>query len=158
MAAGKWKLYEVSKLWLSDGTFDLDDGTSWQMGLYLSTSNANTLTLATPNLAAITNEHSATSTGYTTGGVALTGVGWTQTSGTGKFTCNNAQWTASTNGLAARFAIIYKNATVNTIVKPVLCVCLLDTTPADVTATNGNTLTVQIAAGGVFTTSGAATD
>jgi len=33
----------------------------------------------------------------------------------------------------------------------VLCYCLLDSTPADVTTTDGNTFTVQINASGVFT-------
>ena len=44
------------------------------------------------------------------------------------------------------------------LVDPIVCVCLLDTTPADVTATDTNTLTVQINASGVFTLSGATVD
>jgi hypothetical protein len=51
--------------------------------------------------------------------------------------------------IVARFGVIYRNATVNTIVKPLLAVCLLDTTPADVTATDGNTLTVVMNASGL---------
>jgi hypothetical protein len=39
-----------------------------------------------------------------------------------------------------------------------LCVSLLDTTPADVTATTGNTLTVAIHASGVLTLTGATSD
>jgi hypothetical protein len=54
----------------------------------------------------------------------------------------------------ARYAVIYVDATVNSIVKPLLCVSLLDTAPANVTATNGNTLTVAINASGVFTLTG----
>jgi hypothetical protein len=47
---------------------------------------------------------------------------------------------------------------VNTIVKPLLCVSLLDTAPANVTATDGNTFTVAINASGVFTLTGGTAD
>jgi hypothetical protein len=39
-----------------------------------------------------------------------------------------------------------------------LCVCLLDTTPADVTATNGNTFTIVMNASGLWAASGANVD
>ena len=156
MAAGKWKIYQVSKLYLFDGTFDLDDATNWRLGLYLSTSNANTLTHASPILATLTNEH-ANANGYTTGGLAITPT-WTQSGGTATFDSTDPQWTASGGSIVARFGVIYKNATVNSIVKPLLAVSLLDTTPADVTATTGNTFTVTMNASGVFTASGADVD
>jgi hypothetical protein len=157
MAAGKWKLYEIAKKYLADGTFDLDDTTNWKMALFLSTSNANTLSVGTGVYGDLTNEHS-NANGYTTGGVALTGITWTNASGTITFDCTDPVWTASGGSIVARFAVVYKNATVNSIVKPLLCVCLLDTTPADVTTTTGNTFTVTINASGLFTLSGAATD
>lgn len=157
MAAGKWKIYEVSKKYLTDGTFDLDDTTNWKIALCSSSSNANTLSLAAPIYGNLTNELS-TANGYTSGGVAVTGVTLTNSSGTITFDCDDVVWTASGGSIAARFAVLYKNATVNTIVKPMLCVCLLDTTPADVTATSGNTLTITMNASGLFTLSGAATD
>ena len=153
MAAGKWKLYESAKEYLADGTFDLDDTTNWKMALFLSTSNADTLS-AGDIFSELTNEH-ANGNGYTTGGEAITGVTWAQSGGTATFDCDNVVWTAATGDIVARFAVIYKDATVNTIVKPILCVSLLDTTPANVTATDGNTLTVAINASGVFTLSGA---
>lgn len=157
MAAGKWKLYQTAKDYIGDGTFDLDDGTNWKMALFLSTSNANTLGGTNDVYGDLTNEHS-NANGYTTGGQALTGVTWVQSAGTVTFDCDNPVWTASGGSITARFAVIYKDATVNSIVKPLLCVCLLDTTPADVTATTGNTLTITINASGVFTLSGADSD
>ncbi len=157
MPAGKWKVYDLAKKYIGDGTIDLDDTTNWRMGLYLSTSNANTLGVGTAILTDITNEH-ANANGYTTGGVALTGVTWNRAAGTITFDCDNAVWTASGGSITARFAVIYKNATVNGIVKPVLCVMLLDTAPADVTATTTNTFTVTINVLGVFTLSGADVD
>ena len=105
----------------------------------------------------LTNEH-ANANGYTTGGVAITGVTFSQTSGTATFDCNDPTWAASGGSIVARYCVIYRNATVNGIVKPLLCVCLLDTTPADVTATTGNSFVVSINASGLFTISGATTD
>jgi hypothetical protein len=157
MAAGKFKLYEVAKKYLADGTHDLDDTTNWKMALFLSTSNANTLSVGTNVYGDLTNEH-ANANGYTTGGVALTGITWTNSGGTITFDVADPVWTASGGSIVARFAVIYRNATVNTIIKPLLCVCLLDTTPADVTTTTGNTFTIQINASGVFTLSGANVD
>lgn len=154
MAAGKWKLYEFAKKYMGEGTLDLDDSANWKMALFQSTSNADTLSVGTGIFGDLANEH-ANANGYTAGGVALTNVVWSKSGGTLKFDCDNAQWLAAGGSISARYAVIYKNATVNSIVKPLLCVCLLDTAPADVTATDGNTLTITIHANGVFTLSGA---
>jgi hypothetical protein len=67
-------------------------------------------------------------------------------------------WTASGGSIIARFGVLYGSGTLNGHVDPLLAVCLLDTTPADVTSTTGNTLTIQINAAGVFTTSGGQVD
>jgi hypothetical protein len=152
-AASKWKLYDFAKKYLADGTFDLDDATNWKIALFLSTSNANTLSVGTGIFGDLTNEHAAAN-GYAAGGLALTGITWTRSGATITFDCDNAVFTAAGGSITARFAVIYKNATVNGIVKPLLCVCLLDTAPADVTATDTNTLTITMNAAGVFTLSG----
>lgn len=153
MAAGKWKTYEIAKKYLADGTHDLDDTTNWKVALFLSTSNANTLSVGTNVYGDLTNEH-ANANGYLTGGLALSGISWTNAAGVITFTSGNPVWTASGGSIVARFAVIYRNATVNTIIKPLLCVCLLDTTPADVTTTTGNTFTINMNASGIFTLSG----
>lgn len=154
MAAGKWKVYETSKQYIGNGTHDLDDTANWKVALFLSTSNCDTLSVGTGIYADLTNEH-ANANGYTTGGVALTSIVFTQTGGVATFDCADPTWTASGGSIVCRFAVIYRNATVNSIVKPLLCVCLLDTAPADVTTTTGNILTLQINASGIFTLSGA---
>lgn len=156
MAAGKWKIYDKAKLYLGDGTFDLDDAANWKMALFLSTSNANTLDGGIDVYGDLNNEHSQAN-GYLTGGKDLA-VTWLENAGTVTFDCDNPVWSASGGPITARYAVIYKNATVNSIVKPLLCVCLLDTAPADVTATSGNTLTISISTSGVFTLSGGNTD
>ena len=154
MPSGKWKVYDQSKVYLANGTLDLDLTTNMQMALFLSTSNCDTLSVGTAVYGDLTNEV-GNAFGYLTGGIALTGETWTQTGGVATFDCDNVVWTASGGSIVARYAVIYVNATVNSIIKPLVCVCLLDTTPADVTATSGNTLTIAINTSGVFSLSGA---
>ncbi len=154
MAAGKWKMYNLAKKYIGDGTIDLDLTTNWKLALFQSTSNCNTLSVGTNIYADLTNEV-GNANGYLTGGADVTGVTWNETAGTVTFDCDNVVWTAAGGSIVARFAVLYKNATVNTIVKPLLLVCLLDTTPADVTVTDGNTLTITMNASGLFTLSGA---
>ena len=149
MAAGKWKLYGPAKKAIADGTIDLDSD-SFKINLYLSTSNCDTLT-AHDALADLTNQV-ATNYGYTqsTKAVTLTTSGTTGTVTVDETT--NPVWTASGGSITARFAVIYDDTHADDMP---LCVCLLDTTPADVTATDGNTLTITMNASGIFTLSGA---
>ena len=149
MAAGKWKLYGTAKKAITDGLIDLDSD-SFKINLYLSTSNCDTLT-AHDALADLTNQV-ATNYGYTqsTKAVTLTTSGTTGTVTVDETT--NPVWTASGGSITARFAVIYDDTHADDMP---LCVCLLDTTPADVTATDGNTLTITMNASGIFTLSGA---
>jgi hypothetical protein len=139
MAAGAWTFTNAGRTSLLNGTFDIDSDT-WKMGLFLSTSNIGS---GSATYAGLTNEH-ANGNGYTTGGasIALT------LSGTTTVTVDittDPVWTASGGSIVARFAVIYE------VSGNVLCYCLLDSTPADVTVTSGNTLTVAANASGVFT-------
>ena len=137
-AAGAWSFTDTGRTSLLDGTFDLDTDT-FKMALFLSTSN---LGAASTTYAGVTNEH-ANANGYTTGGGAIT----ISLSGTTTVTVDgtDVSWTASGGSIVARFACIYE------VAGNVLCYCLLDSTPADVTVTDGNILTVQIHASGIFT-------
>lgn len=157
MAAGRWKLYDQAKKYLADGTHDLDNPADWKLALFLSTSNANDLTLESAQFADLTNEHAAAN-GYPAGGLALVGATWSNAAGVMTFSIGGAIFTAAGGSITARYAVIYRDATVNGIVRPVLCVSVLDTTPADVTATDTNTLTVQMNPAGVFSMSGASSD
>ena len=140
MAAGTWTFTNTGRTSLLDGTFDLDTDT-FLIALFLSTSNIGA---ASTTYAGVTNEH-ANANGYTTGGISL---GPLTLAGTTTVTVDDpsdAVWTASGGPITARFAVIYESA------GRVLCYCLLDSTPADVTATDGNTLTVAFHASGIFT-------
>jgi hypothetical protein len=91
----------------------------------------------------LTNEH-ANGNGYTTGGETIEFT----LSGTTTVTVDittDPVWTASSGPITARYAVIYE------VGGNVLCYSLLDTTPADVTATDGNPFTVAANASGVFT-------
>ena len=106
---------------------------------------------ATHNVYAdLTNELS-TANGYTNGGLTLTSVTWGQTSGTATFDAADAVWTASGGSIVARRAVIRAIGTFNSQVDPLVASVLLDTTPADVTTTTGNTLTLVWNASGIFT-------
>lgn len=156
-APGKWKAYRSFKRFLfAGGGVGIDPAaTPLKCGLYLSTSNANDLTQSV--LANLTNEH-ANANGYLTGGVALTGITWTQLLSVWTLDFNDPAWTPAGGNIVCRFAAIYVDATLNAVVKPLIAVSLLDTTPADVTGFVGNPFELRIAAGGALTLDGAEVD
>lgn len=147
-------MYESAKLAWANGTIDFDSH-SFKINLYLSTSNANTLTAATiTQLSDITNQV-ATNFGYTQNSKAVT---ITTNNSSGTITIDettNPVWTASGGAITARYAVIYDDTHANDM--PCF-VCLLDTAPADVSATDGNTFTITMNASGLVTLSGAASD
>lgn len=138
-AAGAWTFPNSARTDILNGTFDIDTD-SWKMALFLSTSNIGA---GSTTFAGLTNEHAAAN-GYTGGGIAIT----LTLAGTTTVTVDistDPVWTASGGSIVARFAVIYE------VSGRVLCYALLDSAPADVTATDGNTLTVAAHASGVFT-------
>ena len=140
MAAGAWTMTNTGRTSMIDGTFDLDTDT-FLIALFLSTSNIGA---ASTTYAGLTNEH-ANGNGYTTGGIS---VGALELSGTTTVkiteTATSMVWTASGGSITARFAVLYESG------GRVLAYCLLDSTPADVTATDGNTLTITMNASGIL--------
>lgn len=139
MAAGAWTFPNSARTDMLNGTFDIDSD-SYKCALFLSTSNIGA---TSTTFAGVTNEHAAAN-GYTAGGIAVT----LTLAGTTTVTVDvsvDPVWTASGGSIVARFAVIYE------VGGRVLCYALLDSTPADVTATTGNTLTVAMNASGVFT-------
>ena len=139
MDAGAWTFTNASRTSLLDGTFDLDTDT-WKMALFLSTSN---LGAASTTFAGVTNEVGTTNTGYSAGGESIT-LALTGTTTVKVDIDTDPVWTAGSAGLTARFACIYE------VGGNVLCYCLLDETPADVSVASGNTLTVATHTDGVF--------
>ncbi len=142
MAAGTWTFTNATKKALLDGTFDLDTD-SFKMALHTSSASPSSTSDVWADLG---NEVSAAN-GYTAGGIAAN-LTVTQSSGTVTVDIQtDPVWTASGGTITARYAVIYETGTGGKI----LCYSLLDTTPADVSVTSGNTLTIAANASGVFT-------
>lgn len=137
MAAGNWTFPNAARTSLLDGSFDLDTDT-FKIALFTSAwDGPGATTYATTN-------EVATAYGYTQGGITINQMAL---SGTSTVTVNNSAaivWTASGGSIVARYAAIYENG------GKFLCYCLLDSSPADVTTTDGNTLTITNASG-IFT-------
>ena len=143
MAADAWVLHDTYLEYEGDGTVDVDNDT-FVVRLYSSSSNVATTSII--DASSVTNELS-TANGYTNGGSTVA-VTWTQpTAGTVMFDAANPSWTASGGSITARFAgLVDTTTTPDTLVAH----CLLDNTPADVTATDGNNFTISMNANGVF--------
>lgn len=139
MAAGAWTFTSAGRTSLLNGTFDVDSDT-FKCALFLSTSNIGA---ASTTYAGVTNEH-ANANGYTTGGITVSALTLTGTTTVTVDFGTDPVWTAAGGSIVARFAVVYE------VAGNVLCYCLLDSTPANVTATDGNTLTISTPSG-IFT-------
>lgn len=138
--------YNSFKEYVADGTFDLNTDTFKVMLVSSSYTFA-----ATHSVIADCSANEISNAGYTAGGATLASVTFSQTSGTATFDAADTTWTATSTSLVARRAIIYKSGTANARVSPLIASVLLDTTPADVTVTATNVLTLQWNGSGVFT-------
>lgn len=147
MAAGNWIMYDSAKEYIGDGTIDLDSHTFKIM----LTTNSYTPDRGTHTQKSdVTNELS-TAFGYTAGGATLSSVTWGQTGGTATFDAADVSWTASGGSIGPfRNAVIYDDTAGN---DELLCYCVLNS--SDLTATDGQTFTIQFNASGILTLSGA---
>lgn len=138
--------YNSFRKWMADGTFDLDANTfkaSLHNSTYVPSASAHTV------FADATNELT-TANGYTAGGATLAGVVWTQSTATVMWDANDVVWTASGGSIVSRTLVIRASGTLNGHVDPLVAWVLMDTTPADITVTTGNTLTIVWNASGIF--------
>lgn len=151
MAAGPFVFPDLAKLNMFNATGLLGASTSnFKMALIKSTwtpNNASDEVFATPQAQEI-----AAGNGYTSGGIAMSGVSLSQTSGTVKFAASPVIWTAAGGAIPAwRRGVVYYSGTLNGKANPIVGHFLGDSTPADIAATtDGNTLTVTPAAGGIL--------
>jgi len=152
MAAGAFVIPNLAKLNLFNATSILSANTAnFRLALVTSSYTPNN---ATDELwAAASSAEIANGNGYTTGGIALTGVSLSQTSGTVTFTSSSAVWTASGSGIPAwRRAVLYYLGTLNSKVNPMVAHFLGDGTNIDFPlTTSGNTLTFTPNAAGILT-------
>lgn len=145
-APSKLYLFNSALKGLGDGTFDLDVNTL-KAQLHTSTYVPD---LAADVVLADVNAEVANGNGYTTGGVTLTGVAFTEAAGVAKLDANNIEWTGAGAGFSARFVIVYASGTLNGKVNPLIGYLLLDSAPADVQFAVGNKITVEWDVSGLF--------
>lgn len=140
-----WTFTNTSKKKLLDGTFDLDTDL-FKIALHLSTGTQPSSTIVNWSELA-TSEHAAAN-GYTAGGLPTGGGTTLALSGTTNVMIDIAvdpTWSASGGSIVAKWAVIYE------VGGAVLCYCLLDSAAANITITNGNTLTIAEKTTGIFT-------
>lgn len=150
MAAGAFVFPDKAKLNFFSATDLANPANSFKMALVSSAwTPANSTDEVWADMSA--NEI-ANGNGYSTGGIALSSVALTQTSGVVKFTAAASVWTASGGSIPAwRRGVVYAVGTLNGKVNPIVGHFLGDSTPADVPATtSGNTLTVTPNASGIM--------
>lgn len=143
MAAGSWVMHDTFIEEAVNGNIDFDTDV---FKIILLSSASNIATTSVVALASVTNQL-ATGNGYTQNDKTLT-MSVSESSGTVTIDSDNPVWTASGGDITARFAAIYDDTHGSDLI---ICHCLLDDTPADVTATDGNTLTISMNASGILT-------
>lgn len=143
MAASAWRIYDSFTEDVAKGVIDLDSH-SFKLALFTSASDAND---DTETAYGGLGSEVANGNGYTTGGIALSGVTVTRSGDVTTFDFVDPQFTASGGNIVFRFAVIYDNTPAG---KPLVARCLPDSTPGDITILDGQTLTLQINASGAF--------
>jgi hypothetical protein len=129
-------IYNNFSYYLGDGTIDLDDDT-----LYIALfTDSHVPSAGAVSYNDLENEV-ANGNGYTTGGLALSSVTWTQSDSVSVLDADDPSWTSSS--FTARYAVIYDFTTANNI-----NICLYDF-GSNQTVTNG-TFTVRFNASGIL--------
>ena len=139
MAAGPITVPAGNLELLLDGTVDIDTHVI-KVALFDSSFSIATRFYTTTN-------ELATAFGYTQGGATLASVTWVEAAGVAVLDAADVTWTAAGGDIVARYAVIYDDTDVG---KTIIGYSLLDTTPADVTATAGNTFTITWDATGIL--------
>jgi len=103
-------LYNKFKLYMGDGTIDMDND---QFKIALMDSNHSYVSTHSDWSQVSANEISG-GNGYSTGGKVLTNVTWTESGGTVVFDADDVTWTATGGALGpARYAVIYDDTAAN---------------------------------------------
>jgi hypothetical protein len=147
MAAGAWTVYNRSKRKIGAAALSLAS-TVFRLSLYLSTSNAATLTLSTKSQ--VTNEV-AEAGGYSSSGKSMTNELWTAGTSAGqiKFDADDVFWSANGASISGiKFALIWISGA-SAAARHVLCFSQLST--ARFSISTGNRLTIQMNASGILT-------
>lgn len=143
MAASAFALFSAFKLGVGNKAFNLSTDV---IKCALITS-AWTPSLDVDDVWADISANEITGDGYTAEGATLANQTWSASGGTITLDGDNIQWIAGVSGLSARYAVFY-NFTDAT--KRLICYTLLDTTPADYTVTDGQSIDILLPTTGIF--------
>ena len=147
MAAQAWTIYNKAKKKIGNSTMNLA-ATTWRIALFASASDFATLT--TSLLGSISGQV-ASGNGYSSSGKGLSGEVWTVGASAKqyKWDVTDPVWTATGGTIPnIKAAVIYASGA-SAGACHVLCFSSL--TSSQFTLASGNTLTIQMNAGGVFT-------
>jgi len=152
MAAGAWKVFNRAKKFVGNGTLSLS-ATTFRMCLATSASNLKTSASARPliNRTSLTGQVTST-LGCPVLGKAMGGEVWTTGASARqiKFDTSDLIFTATTSAIAnIKYAVIFLTGA-SAGAQKLLCYSTLTTSQITSLAI-GNTLTVQMASGGVLT-------
>lgn len=149
MAAGAWNIFNTFKRYMADGTLDLDAGI-FRMTLHTPASNV----AATQSIYNEVNNEIVSGNGYSTSGKTLSAHTWS--TGTGSLTmrwdATDTFWSASGgaipgSGSNIRYAVIWASAAASSGRK---LVCFSSLTTGNFSVSDGNRLTIQLNAEGIF--------
>lgn len=151
MAAQAWKFYTQAKKRLGGGTLALANAsTAFGIALFKSTSNAASGAGTLQYLSSISNQVTE-QYGYSSSGKALSSVVWTVSGTAVKFDAADVVWTATGGNITSiMFAVLYKSGATS---GSSLLVAYASLSSDAFALNSGNTLTLQHAAGGIFTLS-----
>ena len=146
MAAGSITVYTVAAQNIGDGAFNFGTDT-YVMALLTSAYTP------APNTNHLWSDVSAnevgTGSGYTAGGVALSGVSYTQSTATMTFTCTAPTWASFS--ATFKYGVVVRRAGVS-LVPGDLLLCYFDANSGGGSVTGGGgTLTITPNASGLFT-------
>jgi len=147
---GTCTVFDIVKDWIGDEASNVDfDGDAFGV---LLLDNTLEPARATDQFVDDVSTNEVTGNGYSR--KVLTGVSWTTSGGANgqmMLDATNPVWTASGGSIVARWWVLYDNTPAADADKNLIAYGLLDDTPADVTTTDTNTLTLNINALGFFT-------
>lgn len=144
MAATAWALFNKAKKKLGNGTIQLGVNVL-KMQLHTSAAVGFTTNATISTAASVTGEVT-NGNGYATGGATLASVVWTTGTTTSQYKLDSADpiWTATGGSIANIKYALVKNSAGQAI-------CWSKLTTSQFTLAQNNTLTVQLAATGIFT-------
>lgn len=146
---GTFNLFQSFNEYKSDGTIDLDDTTANRFMVLLLDSTLEPAVATNTVLADIVANEIAATGGYARQDIA--NITWTKSGAVMTWNGDDVAWTASgADFAAARWFVVFDDSSTG-VTDALIGYGLIDNTPADVTVTDGTTLTLNWNVGGLIT-------